>query len=92
VRKATGREKAETLRIAVRLAYFRIRKRDTGKDYYVMVQRGFPGLAIEVGETRQEVQRKPLKVALKLKTFRQWARSVGRLARGPRAAASAEIL
>lgn len=78
VRRANGREKAETLRIAYRLAFYRMRR----KPFYVMVQRGFPNLAIEVGATKRDVQTKPVMIAWRGWKFKAWARHVYRNAIG----------
>jgi hypothetical protein len=73
VRRANGREKAQTLRIAMRLAYYQAR----GKRFYVMVQRGFPNVAIAVGPSKRAVQRCPLTVNIGAETFRGWSRAIG---------------
>ena len=78
VRRANGSEMAESLRIAFRLAYYQLR----GKPFFVMVQRGFPNLAIEVGASKREVQQQPLSVNIGRLSFKQWAKQVGAKARG----------
>lgn len=74
VRRANGRERAYTLRIAVRLAYYLM----SGKPYYVMVQRGFPNRAIAVGKSKRDVQRGPLLVAVGRMSFRDWSSAIQR--------------
>jgi len=81
VRRANGREKSESYRIALRLAFYQMLDRP----FYVMVQRGWPNLAIEVGPTKRDVQRKPLPVAFGRMRFRVWAQAVRRKAAGRRA-------
>lgn len=76
VRRANGRERAYTLRMAIRLAYYVM----SGKPYYVMVQRGFPNRAIAVGRSKREVQRGPLLVAIGKLSFCDWASSIQRSA------------
>ncbi|HWL09769.1 MAG TPA: hypothetical protein VNQ76_15285 [Planctomicrobium sp.] len=78
VRRANGREKSESFRIAIRLAYYQMRRRR----FYVMVQHGFPNLAIEVGASKREVQQKPLPVACGKMKFKEWAKLIQRKARG----------
>ena len=77
IRRANGRERAETWRMAFRLAFYRGRKRP----FYVMVQRGFPHLAIERGESRQAIKDSILVVHLRDMSFTQWTRRIGRHAR-----------
>ena len=82
VRRANGKEKAETFRVAFRLAFYESLKRP----YFVMVQRGFPDLAIAVGATKREVKQTPILVLFGdrffSRTFRNWARSIQRRASG----------
>lgn len=78
IRRATGREKAETIRIAFRLAFYQ----SLGRPYYVMVQRGFPTLAIEVGASKRDVQSGPALVGAKLMRFSEWASIIQRRATG----------
>lgn len=72
VRRANGREKSESFRIAFRLAFYQ----DKGTPFYVMVHRGFPNLVMECGATKREVQQKPTGVAFGFQSFRQWARRI----------------
>lgn len=93
VRRANGKEKAETIIEALNLAYYRL----SGKPFFVMVQHGFPNLSILSGRTKAEVKGKPLLVALKKRTFREWAKSVQGIARRnsetkQRSATTAEVV
>lgn len=76
VRRANGRERSESLRVAVRLAFYQ----ELGRPFYVMVQRGWPNLAIACGRTKEDVKRQPLLV--RRLGFSGWANRVKRLARG----------
>jgi len=78
VRRANGKEMSSSWVIAYRLAFYRMLK----KPFYVMVQHGFPNLAMAVGKTKRDVQRSPLPVAVKRKSFRRWANAVQRRAMG----------
>lgn len=78
VRRANGWEKAGSLRIAVRLAFYQSRNRP----FYVMVQRGFPNLAMDCGASKRDVARTPLMVASGRQKFRAWARRIQRYAQG----------
>lgn len=80
IRRANGREMATTMRMAVRLAFYRTR----GRPFYVMVQRGFPSLVLECQGTRRELERSPLPVATGNKSFREWSRSAMGIAQGPK--------
>lgn len=77
VRRGSKRDKSESISIAFRMAYFQA----SGRDYWVMLQRGFPHLVIACGRTRREVENSPLLVAGGRKSFRQWARSIQRYVR-----------
>jgi hypothetical protein len=77
VRRANGTEKAASFIVAFRLAFYKLR----GKPYYVMVQRGFPQLAIECGPSKREVASKPAVVQFGIKTFKQWSKEIGYEAR-----------
>ena len=79
VRRANGREKAESMRIAFRLAYYQTLR----KPYVVMVQKGFPDIAIEVASSKRELKDKPLVVAMKTMSFREWAKRIQRRALRP---------
>lgn len=79
VRRANGRERATSLRMAIRLAYYKM----SGKPYYVMVQRGFPNAVIGVGASKRDVQRGPLLVAIGRLSFRTWSGAIRRLAIQP---------
>jgi hypothetical protein len=74
VRRANGREKSTSFRIALQLAFYQY----IGRPHYVMVQRGFPNLAICVGRSKRDVQSQPLTVAVGRETFREWAQRVKR--------------
>ena len=77
-RLANGSERSESMRIAFRLAFYQER----GKPFYVLVQRGFPNLAIEVGSSKRDVMSKPCPVAFHSFTFRAWANAIQKHARG----------
>lgn len=68
VRRANGREKADSLKMTFRLAFYQ----SLGKPFYVLVQRGFPNLAIAVHRSRFEIARGVLVVHAKRMTFRTW--------------------
>lgn len=74
VRRANGREMATSIRMATRLAFYRLLK----KPFYVMVQRGFPLLAMECGPSRRELE----EGILSTKSFRVWSRDVMRRCQG----------
>jgi hypothetical protein len=76
IRRANGREKAESLRIAFRLAFYQ----EMGRPFYVMVQRGWPNLAIAVGKSKRELKRTPIGVRLKKMSYRTWSRHIQRCA------------
>lgn len=78
VRRANGKEKAESMRVAMRLVYYKMR----GLPFYVMVQRGFPNLAIEAGPSKRYVQRIPVVVVMGRQSFREWSKIIQRGARG----------
>lgn len=75
VRKANGRERCEHWRMRIRLSHYQA----IGKPFYVMVQRGFPNLIIDIGRNKRELRRGPLMVAVGRMTFRQWAKQVQRM-------------
>lgn len=60
------------------MAYFQT----MGVDYFVMLQRGFPHLAIECGRTKREVEESPLVVKFGSMSFRRWARAIQQRAVG----------
>lgn len=72
VRRANGKEHTSSWRVAFRLAFYQ----ESGRPYYVMVQRGWPNMAIEVGASKREVQQKPLLVAFGRISFRIWAKTI----------------
>lgn len=76
VRRANGRARGDSLRTALRLAFYRER----GRPFYVMVQHGVPNNVIGVGATRRDLERSPLPVAVGKMTFRRWSRRVQALA------------
>jgi len=78
VRRANGREMTSSMRVAVRLAYFRLRKRP----FYVMVQRGFPNSVMDCGATRRDLEQAVLPVFAGMKTFRRWSRDTMNYAAG----------
>lgn len=77
-RRANGSERSESMRIAFRLALYQA----SGKPFYVLVQRGFPNLAIEVGMSKRDVMSLPCPVAFGRSTFRAWASRIQKHARG----------
>ncbi len=78
VRLANGSERSDSLRVAVRIAFYGLRR----KPFYVMVQRGNPNNAIEVGGSKREVQMSPATVAFGNMSFRQWASAIKKFAQG----------
>ena len=78
VRRACSRDRSESIRVAFRMAFYQ----QTGRDFFVMVQRGFPHLVIECGRTKRDVESSPLVVAFGTMTFRRWARCIQKRAVG----------
>jgi len=76
VRVANGRERSDSLRVAVRLAFFAEMSASSGRRYFVMVQRGFPNDAIDVGWSKREIKQGPVLCRLGRMKFSQWARAV----------------
>ena len=76
IRRASGRERSNDLRVAFKLAYHA----QLNRPYYVMVQRGYPLLVIAVGRSRREVEQSVMTVRCGIKTFRQWSSDVRRYA------------
>lgn len=72
VRRACPRDRSESLRVAMRMAYFQT----MGVEFFVMLQRGFPHLVIECGRTKREVKNSPLVVQFGSMSFRKWARAI----------------
>jgi hypothetical protein len=72
VRRANGKEQSESLRVAFRLAIYQER----GKPFFVMVQRGFPNLAIAVGPSKRQLMSAPLSVNFGRQSFKEWSRAV----------------
>lgn len=72
VRRYRPGDKTENFAIAFRMAFYL----EQGRPFYVMVQRGFPRLVIEVGASKRDVQRKPVLVKFGRSTFRQWAKRI----------------
>jgi hypothetical protein len=73
VRRLSGNEKANDLITSYRLAfYFSLRPQKA----YVLVQRGFPNIALAVGATKRDVKRTVAVVGFKVKSFKQWANEV----------------
>ena len=68
IRKANGKEKSETLRMAFRLAFYQ----SIGQPFYVLVQRGFKNLVIDVGSSKKHIEKNIFTVAIKRNTFKQW--------------------
>lgn len=81
IRRANGREKSESLRTAYRLAFYK----SSGRPFYVLVQRGFPRIAVEVGKSRQSIENSILWLNVRKRygaSFRDYAKSVQRMAIG----------
>lgn len=76
IRRANGREKAESLRDAINLTYHRMLK----KPFYVLVQRGWPNLVIGCGENKAEIKRRPL--AANWYGFNNWTQILKHRAQG----------
>lgn len=72
IRLANGREKAETLRMSIRLAFYQLQS----KPYYVMVQHGFPNKAMEVGRTKKDIIGSIVPVWAGWSTFKQWSADI----------------
>jgi len=76
VRRANGRERTESFRMAIRLAFYR----ELRRPFFVMVQRGWPNLVMECGPTSAEVKQAPLTTAFF--GFDGWANRIKRYAQG----------
>lgn len=74
VRRANGREKTVSLRMATLLEY----QRSLGRPFFVMLEGGRSNIVIEVGATKREVQQRPFAVATGRMSFREWARRMRR--------------
>ncbi len=72
VRKINGKEKTTDSFLVRHLAFY------SKRGGYVMVQHGFPNIALAVGESKQAVKDKIYTVALGLESFKQWARKAKR--------------
>jgi hypothetical protein len=83
IRLANGREKSSSFREAFRLAFYQ----SLGRPFYVMVQHGFPTLAIAVGPSRHDIQQSILVVRMRRKTFPEWSRSTQKFSTGKKAVA-----
>lgn len=79
IRRMRGDEKATSLLVAYRLAFYQECHKGSA---YVLVQRGFPRLVLDVAGSKEELRGKILVVASGRKTFKQWCRDVGHHARG----------
>lgn len=77
VRLANGTERATTMRMAIRLAYYE----SLGCRFYVLIQHGSRDV-MDVGKSKATLKQCPLLVRMKKKTFRQWAKDVQQLALG----------
>lgn len=78
IRRANGKERCEDFKEVCRVAYFSITR---GKNFFVMVQRGFPNDVISSGISREEIKRKLLAYE-KSRDFDRWANLIKRRARG----------
>jgi len=76
-----GDEKANDLRTAMRLAFYRIIRED-GYSAFVMVQHGFPKTAMAVGNSKQQIRDSIFVVWANRVSFGQWSRSIKRRAKG----------
>lgn len=72
IRKARGDEKADDFRVALRLAFYALRK----KPFYVLCQHGFPKFVMECGASKREIANAIVPILLKRKTFKQWSREI----------------
>lgn len=79
IRRANGREYSSSFRVCVRLAFHKVKLR---RPYYVLVQRGFPLLALDCAATREELEKTPFPVAAGEITFREWAKRIQTRAEG----------
>lgn len=66
-----GKEKANDLSVAIRLGFYTNKSKA-----YVMVQHGFPLDVIEVATTKNDLKKKIFVIALKEKSFNQWANDI----------------
>lgn len=70
IRRANGRERSSSFRVAFRLAWMRERR----KPFYVLVQRGFPNHAVAVELTRAALKESILGV--RRGGFEKWPRRI----------------
>jgi len=80
IRRLKPSDRADDWRTALRLAVYQMRNWNG----WVMVQHGFPGRVMAVGESKQELLRSPFSVLSGRYSFKQWAREVQRHALGGR--------
>jgi len=76
IRLANGKERSESFRIALRLAFFEI----NFSQYYVMVQHGFPKNVMAVGRTKGGIKRSIL-ILEGGKGFNAWANRIKTMAK-----------
>lgn len=78
IRRANGREKSTSFRMAMRLAFYQ----SFNRPFYVMVQHGFPNLAIAVGPNRADIEQSILSVNIGRQSFRDWSRAIQKSSTG----------
>jgi hypothetical protein len=76
IRLANGKERSESFRTALRLAFFEI----NFSQYYVMVQHGFPKDIMAVGRTKDEIKRS-IFILENGKRFNAWANRIKTMAK-----------
>jgi hypothetical protein len=78
IRRANGNEGSGSILVSLDITLYRL----TGRPFFVMVQRGYPNIAIAVGKTRRDLQRRLVSVRSGRITFKQWARGMRKWAHG----------
>ena len=78
IRRANGRERSESWRCALRLAFYQQR----GKPFFVAVQRGFPRNVFAVGPSRKQLLDSFVGAHPHFGGFKAWARRMQRYATG----------
>ena len=71
IRRLNGKEKADDLRTAFRLAFFGLFPKA-----YVLVQHGFPKSALAVGRSKKDVVGQIPAIVWQGKTFKQYSKDV----------------
>jgi len=80
IRRMNGKEKANDLFTAYRLAFYQELYLKKGNKCFVMVQRGFPNLAIAVGASRKDVKKSIFIICAKRISFKKWTTETKRYA------------